>query len=294
MSEDEQRPICEDHVIMGKRLSKRIRSQVKEEVQQLVAKYNVTPKLVTVIVGEDEGSQLYVRMKRKACSEAGILSDSYDLPEKTTQTELLNLISKLNRDKDVHGILVQLPLPKQIDEKIIIGALAPLKDVDGFSPANIYRLFYGGEELSSATPHGIVTILEHIGLKDLSGKHVVVINRSTIVGKPLIFLLLNRNATVTVCHSRTADLASFTKQADVLITAIGRRKSQDDPFFITTDMIKDDAVVIDVASPYGDVDFEKVKKKALCVSPVPGGVGPMTITLLLRNVLDAYSAQMAE
>jgi methylenetetrahydrofolate dehydrogenase (NADP+)/methenyltetrahydrofolate cyclohydrolase len=294
MSEDEQRPICEDHVIMGKRLSKRIRSQVKEEVQQLVAKYKVTPKLVTVIVGEDEGSQLYVRMKRKACSEVGILSDSYDLPEKTTQTELLDLISKLNKDKAVHGILVQLPLPKQIDEKTIIGALAPLKDVDGFSPANIYRLFYGGEELSSATPHGIVTILEHIGLKDLSGKHVVVINRSTIVGKPLIFLLLNRNATVTVCHSRTADLASFTTQADVLITAIGRRKSQDDPFFITAEMIKDDAVVVDVATPYGDVDFENVKKKALCVSPVPGGVGPMTITLLLRNVLDAYSAQMAD
>jgi methylenetetrahydrofolate dehydrogenase (NADP+)/methenyltetrahydrofolate cyclohydrolase len=294
MSEDEQRPICDDHVIMGKRLSKRIRSQVKEEVQQLVAKYNITPKLVTVIVGEDEGSQLYVRMKRKACSEAGILSDNYDLPEKTTQAELLDLITKLDKDKTVHGILVQLPLPKQIDEKTIIRALDPLKDVDGFSPANIYRLFYGGEELSSATPHGIVTMLEHIGLKDLSGKHVVVINRSTIVGKPLIFLLLNRNATVTVCHSRTAELAKFTKQADVLITAIGRRKSHDDPYFITAEMIKDDAVVIDVATPYGDVDFENVKKKALCVSPVPGGVGPMTITLLLKNVLDAYSAQMAE
>jgi methylenetetrahydrofolate dehydrogenase (NADP+)/methenyltetrahydrofolate cyclohydrolase len=294
MSEDEQRPICDDHVIMGKRLSKRIRSQVKEEVQQLVAKYNITPKLVTVIVGEDEGSQLYVRMKRKACSEAGILSDNYDLPEKTTQAELLDLITKLDKDKTVHGILVQLPLPKQIDEKTIIRALDPLKDVDGFSPANIYRLFYGGEELSSATPHGIVTMLEHIGLKDLSGKHVVVINRSTIVGKPLIFLLLNRNATVTVCHSRTAELAKFTKQADVLITAIGRRKSHDDLYFITAEMIKDDAVVIDVATPYGDVDFENVKKKALCVSPVPGGVGPMTITLLLKNVLDAYSAQMAE
>jgi len=294
MSEDEQRPICEDHVIMGKRLSKRLRTQVKEEVQQLLTKYGVTPKLVTVIIGEDEGSQLYVRMKRKACSDAGILSDHYDLPEKTSQAELLDLIYKLNNDKTVHGILVQLPLPTHIDEKTIIGALAPLKDVDGFSPANIYHLFYGGEELSSATPHGIVTILDHIGMKDLSGKHVVVINRSMIVGKPLIFLLLNRNATVTVCHSRTADLSSFTKQADVLITAIGRRKSQEDPFFINTDMIKDDAVVIDVASPYGDVDFENVKKKALCVTPVPGGVGPMTITLLLRNVLDAYAAQVSK
>lgn len=279
---------------MGKRLSKRLRTQVKEEVQQLLTKYGVTPKLVTVIIGEDEGSQLYVRMKRKACSDAGILSDHYDLPEKTSQAELLDLIYKLNNDKTVHGILVQLPLPTHIDEKTIIGALAPLKDVDGFSPANIYHLFYGGEELSSATPHGIVTILDHIGMKDLSGKHVVVINRSMIVGKPLIFLLLNRNATVTVCHSRTADLSSFTKQADVLITAIGRRKSQEDPFFINTDMIKDDAVVIDVASPYGDVDFENVKKKALCVTPVPGGVGPMTITLLLRNVLDAYAAQVSK
>jgi methylenetetrahydrofolate dehydrogenase (NADP+)/methenyltetrahydrofolate cyclohydrolase len=294
MSEDEQKPICEDHVILGKRLSKRLRAQVKEEVEQLVAKYGISPKLVTVIVGEDEGSQLYVRMKRKACSEAGILSDHYDLPEKTSEVELLGLISKLNNDKAVHGILVQLPLPKQIDEKTIIRALTPLKDVDGFSPTNIYHLFYGDEELSSATPHGIVTILDTIGMKDLSGKHVVVINRSTIVGKPLIFLLLNRNATVTVCHSRTADLSSFTRQADVLITAIGRRKNPQDPFFITADMIKEDAVVIDVASPHGDVDFENVKKKAQCVSPVPGGVGPMTITMLLRNVIDAYAAQVAK
>lgn len=292
MSDDQLKPICDDHVIKGKRLSKRIRDQVKGEVEQFVGKYGLAPKLVTVIVGEDEGSQMYVRMKRKACEDAGILSDHYGLPEKTTQTELLALINRLNKDKTVHGILVQLPLPKHINEKTIIGALAPLKDVDGFSPMNIYHLFYGGEELTSATPHGIVTILDNIGMKDLSGKHVVVINRSTIVGKPLIFLLLNRNATVTVCHSRTASLNEFTRAADVLITAIGRRTSHDDPFFITPDMIKDDAVVIDVATPYGDVDFENVKSKALCITPVPGGVGPMTITMLLRNVLDAYSAQM--
>jgi methylenetetrahydrofolate dehydrogenase (NADP+)/methenyltetrahydrofolate cyclohydrolase len=294
MSEDEQRPICDDHVIMGKRLSKRLRAQVKEEVEQLVVKNGVTPKLVTVIVGEDEGSQMYVRMKRKACSDAGILSDNYDLPLTTRQNDLLKLVDTLNKDKKVHGILVQLPLPAHIDEKTIISAIAPLKDVDGFSPTNIYNLFYGNEELSSATPHGIVTILDQLGMKDLSGKHVVIINRSTIVGKPLIFLLLNRNATVTVCHSRTAALSNFTKQADILITAIGRRTKREDPFFITADMIKDDAVVIDVATPYGDVDFESVKKKAMCVTPVPGGVGPMTITLLLRNVLDAYSAQVAK
>ena len=193
----------------------------------------------------------------------------------------------------MHGILVQLPLPKHIDEKTIIGAIDPLKDVDGFSPANVYRLFYGEEDLSAATPHGIVTMLDRIGWNDLSGKHAVIINRSNIVGKPLIMLLLNRNATVTVCHSRTKDLPSFTRQADVLVTAIGRRTSNDDPFFITEDMVKEGSVVIDVATPHGDVDFEKVKDKAVCVTPVPGGVGPMTIAMLLENVLAAFQAQVS-
>jgi methylenetetrahydrofolate dehydrogenase (NADP+)/methenyltetrahydrofolate cyclohydrolase len=289
---DEPKPICEERVIKGRRLSKRIRKKVAAEVENLTEKHKIAPKLVTVIVGEDPGSQMYVRMKHKASNKAGILSDHYDLPESTSQEELLKLIRKLNDDSSVHGILVQLPLPTQIDEKTIIGAIDPLKDVDGFSPANVYRLFYGGEELSAATPHGIVTMLDHIGMNDLSGKHAVIINRSTIVGKPLIFLLLNRNATVTVCHSRTKDLSSFTRQADILVSAIGRRKSDEDPFFITADMIKDDVVVIDVSTPHGDVDFEKVKEKAMCVTPVPGGVGPMTITMLLQNVLDAYSAQI--
>jgi methylenetetrahydrofolate dehydrogenase (NADP+)/methenyltetrahydrofolate cyclohydrolase len=293
MTEDEQKPVCEDHVIKGKRLAKRIRTQVKAEVDQLVEKHGIAPKLATVIVGDDEGSQMYVRMKIKACAEAGILSDHYELPEKTTQTELLALVDRLNADKMTHGILVQLPLPKHINEKTIIRSLSPAKDVDGFSPVNIYNLFYGTETLSAATPHGIATILDQVGMNDLSGKHAVVINRSAIVGKPLIFLLLNRNATVTVCHSKTSDLPSFTRQADVLITAIGRRNSHDDPFFINAEMVKDDAVVIDVATPYGDVDFESVKNKALCITPVPGGVGPMTIAMLLRNVLDAYSLQVA-
>lgn len=293
-SDDNLKPICEEHVIKGKRLSNRIRAKVQAEVESLIEKHGVAPKLVTVIVGEDPGSQMYVRMKHKASNKAGILSDHYDLPESTSQEELLLLIQKLNKDSTVHGILVQLPLPKQIDEKTIIGAINPLKDVDGFSPANVYRLFYGGEELSAATPHGIVTILDHIGMNDLSGKHAVIVNRSTIVGKPLIFLLLNRNATVTVCHSRTKDLPSFTRQADILVTAIGRRKSDEDPFFITADMIKNDAVVIDVSTPHGDVDFESVKERAMCVTPVPGGVGPMTITMLLQNVLDAYTAQIKQ
>ncbi|MFX1261922.1 MAG: bifunctional 5,10-methylenetetrahydrofolate dehydrogenase/5,10-methenyltetrahydrofolate cyclohydrolase [Promethearchaeota archaeon] len=291
--ETELKPICEDHVIKGRRLSKRIRKKIKAEVEALTAKHSIAPKLVTIIVGEDPGSQMYVRMKHKASNKAGILSDHHDLPESTTQEELLALIKKLNDDFEVHGILVQLPLPKHIDEKAIIGAIEPLKDVDGFSPQNIYRLFYGEEKLSSATPHGIVTMLDHLGWGDLSGKHAVIVNRSTIVGKPLIFLLLNRNATVTVCHSRTADLPSFTRQADVLVTAIGRRESEADPFFITPEMVKEGAVVIDVSTPLGDVDFEKVKAKAHCITPVPGGVGPMTITMLLQNVLDAFTAQVS-
>ncbi|MDF1538434.1 MAG: bifunctional 5,10-methylenetetrahydrofolate dehydrogenase/5,10-methenyltetrahydrofolate cyclohydrolase [Candidatus Thorarchaeota archaeon] len=292
-NENDQKPICEDGVIKGRRLSNRIRTGVQDEVEALVAKHGISPKLVTVIVGGDPGSEMYVRMKHKASNKAGILSDHHGLPEDTSQEDLLKLIDKLNNDETVHGILVQLPLPKHIDEKKIIGAIDPLKDVDGFSPTNIYRLFYGGEKLSAATPHGIVTMLDAIGMDDLSSKHAVIINRSTIVGKPLIFLLLNRNATVTVCHSRTADLPSFTRQADVLVTAIGRRKSEDDSFYISPDMIKEGAVVIDVSTPLGDVDFEAVKGKAKCVTPVPGGVGPMTIAMLLRNVLDAYSAQIS-
>jgi methylenetetrahydrofolate dehydrogenase (NADP+)/methenyltetrahydrofolate cyclohydrolase len=267
---------------------------VANEVKELVDKHGISPKLVTIIVGGDPGSQMYVRMKHKASNKAGILSEHHDLPDSTSQEELLKLISKLNEDKTVHGILVQLPLPKQIDEKTIISAIDPLKDVDGFSPANVYRLFYGEEDLSAATPHGIVTILDRIGWNDLSGKQAVVINRSNIVGKPLIMLLLNRNATVTVCHSRTKDLPSFTRRADVLVSAIGRRTSDNDPFFITEDMVKEGSVVIDVATPHGDVDFEKVKKKALCVTPVPGGVGPMTIAMLLKNVLAAYIAQIQD
>ena len=292
--EKELKPICEDHVIKGKRLSNRLRKEVKVEVEKLVEKHGISPKLVTIIVGEDAGSQMYVKMKHKASNKAGILSEHHDLPDSTSQEELLELITKLTGDNTVHGILVQLPLPKQIDEKTIISAIDQLKDVDGFSPANVYRLFYGEEDLSAATPHGIVTMLDRIGWSDLSGKHAVVINRSNIVGKPLIMLLLNRNATVTVCHSRTKDLPSFTRQADVLVVAIGRRTSDEDPFFITEDMVKEGSVVIDVATPHGDVDFEKVKEKAFCVTPVPGGVGPMTIAMLLKNVLAAYIAQIQE
>ncbi len=289
---DDQKPICEDNIINGKRLSKQLRTEIQSEVEQLVAGHRTSPKLVTVIVGENEGSQMYIRMMHKACNNVGILSDHYDLPEKTTQNELLDLIQRLNVDKSVNGILVQLTLPDHIDEKAIIDAISPMKDVDGFSSRSIYNLFYGGEQLSSATPHGIAIMLDQIGMNDLSGKHAVIINRSTIVGKPLLFLLLNRNATVTICHSRTADISKFTKTADILITAIGRRCSHDGPFLITKDMIKENAVIIDVATPYGDVDFENVKEKVQCITPVPGGVGPMTTAMLLRNVVDAYINQL--
>ncbi len=294
MSDDDLKPICDDHEFKGRRLANRLRNEVEAEVAEMVSKFGISPKLVTIIVGEDPGSQMYIRMKHKASNKAGILSEHYDLPETTTQDELLKLLHKLNEDKTVHGILVQLPLPKHIDEKTIIKAIEPLKDVDGFSPANVYRLFYGEEALSAATPHGIVTILDRIGWNDLSGKHAVIINRSNIVGKPLIMLLLNRNATVTICHSRTKDLSSFTRQADVLISAIGRRNTESDPFFITEDMVKEGSVVIDVATPNGDVDFDNVKQKALCVTPVPGGVGPMTIAMLLENVLAAYKVQIQD
>ncbi len=292
MPEDDEKPICEDHVIKGRRLSKRIRREVKSEVERLVDEHGLAPKLATVIVGEDPGSEMYIRMKHKASNKAGILSEHHELPNSTSQEELLDVITKLNQDPQVHGILVQLPLPDHIDEERIISAIDPKKDVDGFSPVNVYRLFYGGEKLSSATPHGIVTILDSIGMSNLSGKHAVIINRSTIVGKPLIMLLLNRNATVTVCHSRTRDLSSFTRQADVLVSAIGRREDESDAFYITADMVKEGAVVIDVATPLGDVDFENVKKKAMCVTPVPGGVGPMTISMLLKNVVAAYKTQV--
>ncbi len=283
---------CEEHVINGKRLAKLIRKEIAAEVTRLTNHHGIPPKLVTVIVGDNPASQMYVRMKHRACKRVGIISEGYNLPESTTQDELLDLIHRLNSDPNVHGILVQLPLPKHIDEEVIISAINPDKDVDGFSPRNIYRLFYGGELLSAATPQGIATMLDYLGV-ELAGKHAVIINRSTIVGKPLILLLLNRDITVTVAHSHTRDLAALTRQADILISAVGRRKSADDPYLITADMVKDGAIVIDVASPFGDCDFDALKCKVSYITPVPGGVGPMTIAMLLKNVLAAYSFQMA-
>ncbi|MEM2143161.1 MAG: bifunctional 5,10-methylenetetrahydrofolate dehydrogenase/5,10-methenyltetrahydrofolate cyclohydrolase [Candidatus Thorarchaeota archaeon] len=284
---------CKDRVIDGKALSEAIRQEIEREVHHLTEEHGIPPKLATVLVGDDPGSKMYVRMKHKACQKVGILSANYDLPGNTTQDELLELVRRLNNDPTVHGILVQLPLPRHINEETILSEIDPLKDVDGFSPRNIYRLFNGAEMLSAATPQGIAVMLDHLGI-ELEGKHAVIVNRSNIVGKPLIFLLLNRNMTVTICHSRTKDLAQHTRNADVLVTAIGRRKSAEDPFFITADMVKEGAVVIDVATPYGDCDFESLKCKVSYITPVPGGVGPMTITMLLKNVLASYSFQQAQ
>jgi methylenetetrahydrofolate dehydrogenase (NADP+)/methenyltetrahydrofolate cyclohydrolase len=283
---------CEGTVINGRKLSKLLRQQVKTEVAHLTEKYGSPPKLATVLVGEDPGSQMYVRMKTRACKRAGIDSEQHNIPDTISQDNLCSLINQLNSDNTIHGILVQLPLPDHIAEQAVIRVIDPSKDVDGLSPANIYRLYYHGDEtLSAATPQGIVTILDLLGL-NLTGKSAVIVNRSTIVGKPLIFLLLNRHATVTVCHSRTKDLPSVTKQADVLVSAIGRRQSDDDPYYITRDMVKEGATVIDVATPHGDCDFEELKSKVSYITPVPGGIGPMTITTLLRNVVSAYSAIM--
>jgi len=283
---------CDEHVISGKKLAGHIEEEIAREVARLTEAYGAPPKLVTVQVGEDPGSTMYVRMKHKACARAGIASGQYNLPESTTEDQLIDLIRTLNHDTTVSGILVQLPLPKHISEERIISAIEPTKDIDGFSPTNIYRLFYGSEMLGAATPQGIATILDHLGVP-LQGKHAVIVNRSTIVGKPLVMMLLNRDLTVTVCHSKTKDLPSFTRQADILITAIGRRKSKEDPYFITAEMVKEGAIVIDVATPNGDCDTEALKCKVSYITPVPGGVGPMTITMLLKNVLSAYAFDRA-
>jgi len=283
---------CEDRIVSGKKLAAHIEAEIMREIARLTEMNEIPPKLVTVQVGEDPGSTMYVRMKHKACQRVGIASGQFNLPENITEEELIEVIRTLNRDATVHGILVQLPLPKHINEERIISTIEPMKDVDGFSPTNIYRLFYGSELLGAATPQGIVTILDHLCSR-LQGKHAVVVNRSTIVGKPLILMLLNRDLTVTVCHSKTVDLPSFTRQADILITAIGRRKSKEDPYFITADMVKQGAIVIDVATPNGDCDLEGMKDKVAFITPVPGGVGPMTITMLLKNVLSAYAFERA-
>ena len=278
--------------IDGKEIASKIKAEVKIGVQQFTQTYQAAPSLVVIVVGNDPASQVYVRNKHRACEELGINSIELSLPEDTTETELLMHIDTYNHRDDVHGILVQLPLPSHIREAHIIESITPEKDVDGFHPINLGKMFSGAPGFVPCTPAGIIELLQRSEI-DIAGKHAVVVGRSNIVGKPIAQLLLQKNATVTMCHSRTKDLSSYTKQADILVVAIGKAG------FITRDMIKPGAVVIDVGinrsengKLCGDVAYNEVEQVASAITPVPGGVGPMTIALLMKNTLLA--AQMTQ
>ena len=273
-------------LIDGKKISQEIKDELKEEVANLKEK-GILPALAVIQVGDDPASSVYVRNKKKACEYIGMGSLSYELPDETTQEELLKLIDDLNNDDKVTGILVQLPLPKAIDETVIINSISPKKDVDGFHPVNVGNLCIGQEGYVSCTPAGIIQLLKRSNI-DIAGKECVVIGRSNIVGKPMSLLLLRENGTVTVCHSRTADLMSVTKRADILVVAIGK------PKMITKEYVKEGAVVIDVGihrmedgKLCGDVDFADVEPHVSAITPVPGGVGPMTIAMLMNNCVEA-------
>ena len=273
-------------IIDGKKLAKEIRENLKIKCEELKEK-GIEPKLAVILVGNDKPSQIYVKNKSKACEEIGIKFEEYLLDENIAQKELINLIEKLNKDNTIHGILLQSPIPEQLDINEAFRKISPEKDVDGFNPVNVGKLVLNQDTFVSCTPYGIMKMFEAYNI-DLTGKNVTIIGRSNIVGKPLIQCCLNKNATVTVCHSKTKELKEHTKKADILIVAIGKSK------FITEDMVKKDAVVIDVGinrdengKLTGDVDFENVEKKASFITPVPGGVGPMTIAMLMNNVLKA-------
>ena len=272
--------------IDGKEVSASVRNAITEKVTELRAK-GVTPGLAVIIVGNDPASRVYVNNKKKGCEQTGMNSFEYALPEETTTEELIALIEKLNGEKDVHGILCQLPVPKHIDEEKVLNAISPEKDVDAFHPVNCGKVMTGDYTFAPCTPAGMVEMLKYYNIP-VAGKHCVIIGRSNIVGKPMAMLMLKENATVTVCHSRTQNLAEITKQADILVAAVGR------PKFVTPDMVKDGAVVLDVGinrmedgKLCGDVDFDAVCEKTSYITPVPGGVGPMTITMLLKNTLAA-------
>jgi methylenetetrahydrofolate dehydrogenase (NADP+)/methenyltetrahydrofolate cyclohydrolase len=280
----------------GKALAAMIRAEIAAEVCEFSARTGVKPCLAAVLVGEDPASQVYVRSKQKACEQHGLTSRLHRLPAETTADELLRLIDQLNRDAAVHGILVQLPLPRGIDTHRVLDAVAPLKDVDAFHPENVGRLVQGRPRFLPCTPHGIQKILLRHQIP-IAGAHVVVVGRSEIVGKPIAMMLMQKgpggDATVTVCHSRSRDLPGIAREADILVVAIGRAK------FVTADMVKPGAAVIDVGinrteqGLVGDVDFEPVSRVAGCITPVPGGVGPLTIAMLLQNTLLAAKLQTA-
>lgn len=282
-------------VIDGKLLAQNLRGEIASGVAALKAEKGVTPGLAVILVGDNPASVSYVTAKEKACKEAGMLSREIRLPAETTEAELVSLVKELNGDSAIHGILVQLPVPKHISDKAVINAIAPEKDVDGFTPENVGRMLIGERCFLPCTPHGIVKLIEFAGM-DLKGKHAVVIGRSNIVGKPIAVLLARKdvNATVTLCHTGTPDIAKFTRDADVVVVAAGR------PGTLTGEMLKPGAVVIDVGinripdatKPkgfrlVGDADFESCAKVTSAITPVPGGVGPMTITMLLWNTLES-------
>jgi methylenetetrahydrofolate dehydrogenase (NADP+) / methenyltetrahydrofolate cyclohydrolase len=275
------------NIISGKELSKEIRQQVKQEVEILKKNYGKVPHLVVILVGEDPASNSYVTAKEKACINAGMKSTLIRKKETIKEEELLGMIDDLNNDSDVHGILVQLPLPKHIDENKVINAILKEKDVDGFHPLNVAAVHLGEKGILPATPKGIITMLKSTNT-EIKGKHAVVIGRSNIVGKPVAMLLLKEHATVTIAHSRTQNLKELTLQADILVAAVGRAH------MVTADMIKEGAIVIDVGvnrlneKLVGDVDFEAAKEKASFITPVPGGVGPMTIASLLQNTIECF------
>ncbi len=274
-------------LIDGKALALHVRERLAKDSAALMAQTGVQPGLATIIVGDDPASHLYVKNKQKACDAAGIYIDDHKLPASTTQSDLLALIEKKNADSKIHGILVQLPLPKHIDSKVILDAVSPQKDADGFHPYNFGRLVEGHPVFEACTPKGVIKMIESTGVP-IEGKRAVVLGRSNIVGKPLALMLLQRNATVTICHSKTVDLSAVCREAELLLVAIGRAK------FVTADMVREGAVIIDVGTNrlpdgkiVGDVDFEPVSQKVGWISPVPGGVGPMTIAMLLDNTVES-------
>jgi len=279
-------------LIDGKKVAKEIRDAIGREVEQLKAQSGKVPGLATVLVGEDPASAVYVRSKNKICKELGFISLEHILPQDTREKDLLALIEELNSNEAISGILVQLPLPKHIDSIKILEAIDPAKDVDGFHPVSMGRLMMGTAALAPCTPSGIIEMLDRYDV-EIEGKHAVVLGRSNIVGKPVAMLLLHRNATVTLCHSRTRDLPEVTRTADILITAVGK------PKMVTGEMVKQGAVVIDVGinrvdgKLVGDVAFDEVEPKASLITPVPGGVGPMTSAMLMQNTLKAFKAQPA-
>jgi methylenetetrahydrofolate dehydrogenase (NADP+)/methenyltetrahydrofolate cyclohydrolase len=280
-------------ILNGKELALKLNLELQDSISSFIEKSGIIPKLAAVLVGDDPASKLYIKIKRKTCSEIGIGSILVDLDKNITKSKLLDEIEKLNKDKSVHGILLQLPLPRDLRPYTseFIEQITPIKDVDGLHPINRGKLFDYNEDFVPCTPKGIITLLEHYNI-EIQGKNAVIINRSNLVGKPLIFMLLKRNATVTVCHSYTKNLDDFTKKADILIVAVGKSK------FITKEKVKEGVVIIDVGISRengklsGDIDFEGVLDKCSWITPNPGGVGPMTVSFLLQNTFNAYKKQL--